>query len=102
MTFTAKTMNRNKKLLIGVAVIVASIALSYLFVQLNGAHQEYSHWKSRESVLIKELESLKGEATKHQKFLDQLRRSPDFQEDVARKELGYGTKEEWLYRFPAD
>jgi len=102
MTFTASLMSKNKKLLVGVAVIVASIALSYLFVQLNGAHQGYSHWKSRESVLIKELESLKAEATKHQRFLDQLRRNPDFQEDVARKELGYGKQEEWLYRFPAD
>ena len=95
-------MTKNKKIIVVVALMVALIALSYLLIQLNGAHQEYSHWKSRESVLIKELESLKAEATKHQKFLDQLRRSPDFQEDVARKELGYGTEEEWLYRFPAD
>lgn len=95
-------MSKNKKFIVSVAVMVGIIALSYLLIQLNGAHQEYSHWKSRESVLIKELESLKAEAAKHQKFLDQLRRSPDFQEDVARKELGYGTKEEWLYRFPSD
>ena len=95
-------MTKNKKIIVAVALIVTLIALSYLLIQLNGAHQEYSHWKSRESVLIKELESLKAEASKHQKFLDQLRRSPDFQEDVARKELGYGTEEEWLYRFPAD
>ena len=95
-------MTKNKKIIVVVALMVALIALSYLLIQLNGAHQEYSHWKSRESVLIKELQSLKAEATKHQKFLDQLRRSPDFQEDVARKELGYGTEEEWLYRFPAD
>ena len=95
-------MTKNKKITVAVALIVTLIALSYLLIQLNGAHQEYSHWKSRESVLIKELESLKAEASKHQKFLDQLRRSPDFQEDVARKELGYGTEEEWLYRFPAD
>ena len=95
-------MGKNNKFITGVIVILASIALSYLLIQLNGAHQEYSHWKSRESVLIKELESLKTEAAKHQKFLDQLRRNPDFQEDVARKELGYGRKEEWLYRFPAD
>jgi len=51
---------------------------------------------------VKELQNLRDEATQHQEFLDQLRRNPDFQDDVARKELGYGSKDEWLYRFPND
>jgi cell division protein FtsB len=74
----------------------------YLGVQVNLAHSEYMHWKSRESVLIKELEDLRSEATQHQAFLDRLRRNPDFQDEVARKELGYGNDEEWLYRFPSN
>lgn len=69
-------------------------------MQVNQALQEYKHWKTRESVLEKELEVLRKEAQEHQQFLDRLRRNPDFQDEVARKELGYGHPEEWLYRFP--
>ncbi len=69
-------------------------------MQVNQALQEYKHWKTRESVLEKELEVLRKEAREHQQFLDRLRRNPDFQDEVARKELGYGHPEEWLYRFP--
>ena len=32
-------------------------------------------------------------------FLDKLRSDPDFQDAVARKELGYGKPDERLYRF---
>jgi len=64
--------------------------------------EEYKHWKTRESVLEKELEVLREETRAHQQFLDRLRRNPDFQDEVARKELGYGDPEEWLYRFPVE
>ena len=80
-------------------VIVATI---YLLIQLNRAYEEFSHWKSKEAVLEKELEDLRTEANNHRQFLDKLRRDPDFQDAVARKELGYGKKEERLYRFPSN
>jgi cell division protein FtsB len=76
--------------------------LAYLAFQLNRTFQEYKHWKTRESVLEKELEVLKEEARGHQEFLDRLRRNPDFQDEVAKKELGYGKPDEWLYRFPPE
>ena len=76
--------------------------LLYLSLQVNQALQEYKHWKTRESVLEKELEVLREEARNHQQFLDRLRRSPDFQDEIARQELGYGNPEEWLYRFPEE
>ena len=72
----------------------------YLLLQLNRTYDEFSHWKSREAVLKKELEDLRTEANDHRQFLDKLRRDPDFQDAVARKELGYGKKDELLYRFP--
>ena len=78
------------------------IAAIYLLIQLNRAYEEFSHWKSKEAVLEKELEDLRTEANDHRQFLDKLRRDPDFQDAVARKELGYGKKEERLYRFPSD
>jgi cell division protein FtsB len=78
------------------------ICLVYLAFQLNRTFQEYKHWKTRESVLEKELNVLKEEACKHQEFLDRLRRNPDFQDEVAKKELGYGKPDEWLYRFPPE
>ncbi|MBT3542454.1 MAG: hypothetical protein HN486_03095 [Flavobacteriaceae bacterium] len=78
------------------------ICLVYLAFQLNRTFQEYKHWKTRESVLEKELNVLKDEACEHQEFLDRLRRNPDFQDEVAKKELGYGKPDEWLYRFPPE
>jgi cell division protein FtsB len=78
------------------------ICLVYFAFQLNRTFQEYKHWKTRESVLEKELNVLKDEACEHQEFLDRLRRNPDFQDEVAKKELGYGKPDEWLYRFPPE
>jgi cell division protein FtsB len=90
-----------KKKLFPISLLIFSvISLCYLTLQVNQALQEYKHWKTRESVLEKELEVLREEARNHQQFLDRLRRNPDFQDEVARKELGYGKPNEWLYRFP--
>ena len=89
-----------KKLLTLTIFSVILIAAIYLFIQLNRAYDEFSHWQSREAVLEKELDDLRTEANDHRQFLDKLRRDPDFQDAVARKELGYGKNEERLYRFP--
>ena len=89
-----------KKILTTALLLFSSACLLYLALQVNQALQEYKHWKTRESVLEKELEVLREEARSHQQFLDRLRRNPDFQDEIARQELGYGNPEEWLYRFP--
>ena len=89
-----------KKLLTLTIFSVILIAAIYLFIQLNRAYDEFSHWQSRETVLEKELDDLRTEANDHRQFLDKLRRDPDFQDAVARKELGYGKNEERVYRFP--
>jgi cell division protein FtsB len=91
-----------KKILTTVSLLFSLACLLYLSLQVNQALQEYKHWKTRESVLEKELEVLREEARNHQQFLDRLRRSPDFQDEIARQELGYGNPEEWLYRFPEE
>jgi cell division protein FtsB len=91
-----------KKILTTVLMLFSTACLLYLALQVNQALQEYKHWKTRESVLEKELEVLREEARNHQQFLDRLRRNPDFQDEIARQELGYGNPEEWLYRFPED
>jgi cell division protein FtsB len=83
-------------------LLISSSCLFYLVIQVNQALQEYKHWQTRESVLEKELQVLREEAKLHQQFLDRLRRNPDFQDEVARKELGYGKPNEWLYRFPEE
>ena len=85
-------------------VIIAALiaAFSYLTVELKKAFDEFTHWKSREAVLEMELQELKTEARKHKEFLDRLRKDPEYQESVARKELGYGRAEERLYRFPKE
>ena len=89
-----------KKLLTLAIVSIVLFAAVYLLFQLNHAYEEFTHWKSREAVLEKDLEDLRTEANDHRQFLDKLRRDPDFQDAVARKELGYGKSEERLYRFP--
>ncbi|MEK9772939.1 MAG: septum formation initiator family protein [Opitutae bacterium] len=91
-----------KKIFPSLLLVFSLACLVYLTLQVNQALQEYKHWKTRESVLEKELEVLREEARIHQQFLDRLRRNPDFQDEVARKELGYGNAEEWLYRFPEE
>ena len=89
-----------KKILTLAILSIVLLAAVYLLFQLNRAYEEFTHWKSREAVLEKELEDLRTEANDHRQFLDKLRRDPDFQDAVARKELGYGKSEERLYRFP--
>ena len=88
-----------KKLLTFTTFSIFSIAAIYLLIQLNRAYEEYTHWKSREAVLEQELIDLRIEANDHRHFLDKLRSDPDFQDAVARKELGYGKPDERLYRF---
>ena len=85
-----------------ILLLLSVVCLVYLAIQFSQAFQEYKHWKSRESVLNKELEVLREEAREHQEFLDRLRRNPDFQDDVAKKELGYGKLDEWLYSFSTE
>jgi cell division protein FtsB len=53
-------------------------------------------------VLEKELEDLRKEAKNLREFLERLRRDPAVQDAIARKELGYGEKDEVLYRMPQD
>ena len=71
-------------------------------LQLQKAFAEYSHWQSREAVLEKELEDLRLEAKNLRGFLERLRRDPDVQDAIARKELGYGKEGELLYRMPQE
>jgi len=92
-------MDSKKALLVTIATL-GVIASIYLFLEGKLAFEEYTHWKSREAVLEKELEELRIEAKNHREFLDRLRRDPLYQDAVARKELGYGSSIERLYRFP--
>lgn len=91
-----------KKIILLTASLLALIAGGYLLLQVQTAFDEYTHWRSREAVLEKELEDLRQEAKRDRKFLERLRRDPDFQDAIARKELGYGKTNERLYRLPKD
>tara|TARA_Y100001933_G_scaffold252680_1_gene292004 strand:+ start:720 stop:1034 length:315 start_codon:yes stop_codon:yes gene_type:complete len=90
----------SRKIILLTASLLALLAGGYLLQQLRDAFDEHSHWRSREAVLEKELEDLREEARADREFLDRLRRDPDFQDAIARKELGYGKKNERLYRLP--
>ena len=91
---------KQKKILLLSIIIFGVIGGTYLLIQIKQALDEYNHWKSREAVLEKELNDLRQEVTKHRKFLEKLRTDPNYQEEIARKELGYSKDGERLYRFP--
>ena len=91
-----------KKLLTGSIIVCSLVALMYLIIQLNSAYGEFLHRKSRETFLEEKLVELQTEASNHRQFLNRLRTDPAFQDAVARKELGYGKKDELLYRFPEE
>ena len=91
---------KQKKILLLSIIIFGAIGGTYLMIQIKQALDEYNHWKSREAVLEKELQDLRQEVTKHRKFLEKLRTDPNYQEEIARKELGYSKEGERLYRFP--
>ncbi|MDA7756316.1 septum formation initiator family protein [Opitutales bacterium] len=93
---------KQKKILLLFITVLGVIGGSYLMIQIKQALDEYYHWKSREAVLEKELDDLRQEVSKHRKFLEKLRTDPNYQEEIARKELGYGKEGEKLYRFPKD
>lgn len=92
----------SKKIILLTTSLLALVAGGYLLLQLQTAFDEYTHWRSREAVLEKELEELRQEAKSDRKFLERLRRDPEFQDAIARKELGYGKTNERLYRLPKD
>jgi len=92
-------MKNKKPLLLGITMLGLSLG-GYLLIQVKQAFDEYNHWKSREAVLEKELEDLREEVSKHRQFLNKLRTDPNYQDEIARKELGYGKEGERLYRFP--
>ena len=94
-------MNQKKILLLVISVF-GLLGGGYLLIQIKHALDEYYHWKSREAVLEKELEDLRIEVSKHRKLLDKLRTDPSYQDEIARKELGYGKEGERLYRFPKE
>ena len=68
-------------------------------IKLNDAYGELSLWESRRHVLEEELRVLKIETRKNRLFLEKLRNDPEFQNDVARRELGYAAENEKTYRF---
>ncbi len=92
----------SRKLILLTLSVLALGAGSYLLLQLQKAFAEYSHWRTREAVLEKELEDLRLEAQNLREFLERLRRDPAVQDAIARKELGYGKKDELLYRMPQE
>ena len=65
---TAKDSYTIGKFLPTILILAILTGGVYLGIQVNIAHSEYLHWKSRESVLVKELQILRQEATQHQAF----------------------------------
>ena len=88
-----------QKVFILALISLGCIAFVGLLIKLNDAYGELSLWESRRHVLEEELRVLKIETRKNRLFLEKLRNDPDFQNDVARRELGYAAENEKTFRF---
>ena len=82
-----------------IVVVLGVFILVMLLIKLKEANTELSLWESKKEVLEEELKNLRIEANRNREFLEKLRQNPDFQNDVARRELGYGKKDEKVFRF---
>ena len=91
-----------KNILSILIVLVALSAFAWLIFSYKNASDELSHRESDKSVLQKEIEELRKEANSNRKYLEKLRKDPDFQDATARQELGYGKDGERVYRFPEE
>ena len=90
------------RIVFGIFSLAAIVAMVFLGLSLKDAHDESEHWKTRRATLENELLELRKEVEEHGAFLDRLRRDPDFQDAMARKELGYGKPGELNIRFPKE
>jgi cell division protein FtsB len=90
------------RIVFGIFSLAAIVAIVFLGLSLKDAHDESEHWKTRRATLENELLELRKEVEEHGAFLDRLRRDPDFQDAMARKELGYGKSGELNFRFPKE
>ena len=91
-----------KKIFSGLIVVVALSAVAWLIFSYKNASDELSHRESDKAVLQKDIEELRKEANSNRKYLEKLRKDPDFQDATARQELGYGKDGERVYRFPEE
>ena len=94
-----KPYSRKTKITIFVIVVMAIVLLGAFTVKINQVNKELNLWKSREDVLREDLKNLKLEASKNREFLEKLRKDPEIQNAVARRELGYAESEERVFRF---
>jgi cell division protein FtsB len=69
---------------------------------LRKSFAEHQLWQAKSGDLEKELSDLKREAENAREFLDRLRRDPEFQDAMAREELGFGKSGELNFRFPKE
>ncbi len=90
------------RVVFGIFATAAIIALVFLGVSLKEAYDEREYWKTREATLEHELKELRKEVDDHKAFLERLRRDPNFQDAMARKELGFGKPSETNFRFPEE
>tara|TARA_B100000989_G_scaffold291322_1_gene265666 strand:+ start:1602 stop:1937 length:336 start_codon:yes stop_codon:yes gene_type:complete len=93
---------KRQKAILAVSIIVAIGAGIWLLFLYKDTLEEISHRESNKAVLEKDIMDLRSEANKHRKYLDELRKNPEFQDAVARRELGYAKEGERVTRFPAD
>jgi cell division protein FtsB len=75
--------------------------LIFFGYRLFGEYSELEHRKSNKAELQHEKQYLSEKIVQTKDFLDRLAYDVEFQDNVVRRELGYGKANETIYRFPA-
>ena len=93
---------KKQKLIITTCSLLAISGGIWLLSLYRKAIAEISYRESNKAVLEKDINDLRVESRKHEEYLDKLRKSTEFQDAVARRELGYAEDGERVIRFPSE
>ena len=74
--------------------------LVFFGYRLFGEYRELEHRESKKAELQHEKQYLSEKIVQTRDFLDRLAYDVEFQDNVVRRELGYGKANETIYRFP--
>ncbi|MBO93423.1 MAG: hypothetical protein CMI32_00800 [Opitutales bacterium] len=92
-------MNGKKLLWITLGCLQLGV-LVFFGYRLFEEYRELEFRESKNAALKHERNDLHGKIEHRRDFLDRLSRDPELQDNVVRRELGYGKAGETVYRFP--
>ncbi len=93
-------MNGKKLLWVTLGCLQLGV-LVFFGYRLFEEYRELEYRESKNAALEHEKNDLREKIERRRDFLDRLGRDPEFQDNVVRRELGYGKAGETVYHFPS-